>query len=767
MAKSSSSWGIDVGREAVKAVKLVSQGGEVEVEALEVLPYDVVLTAPDVDADEAIQLKLDELARKHDLRKSKIIASVPGNTAFARFAKLPPVDPKTIPKIVRFEAEQQIPFPIDEVEWDYQVFQDADTPDVKVGIFAITKERVMQFLSNYRAVDLRIDALTLSPVAVFNAFAYDTANDADANEEGTVYLDIGTLSTDVIIIEDGEIWLRTVPIGGNHFTEALVKQFKISFTKAEKLKREAATSKYAKQIFQAMRSIFADMVQEIQRSIGFYQSMNRDSQLGKVVGLGSTFKLPGLQKFLKQQLQMDVVKPGAWARASIDGKRESELVGQVHTLSTAYGLALQGLGVEKVSANILPAHVLQQRMWQAKQPWIAAAAACVALGSGLYGARYFADRAELTEARAAVAQIVRPVLADANRFRSEAEEAITQDPRQGVQNLRQVLPNRDVFPRLLADLDAAIASVGTQPAVASGVAEQMATVPRRQRRQLFVTSVQTRFEAVPEAEEQVDAFGGPVGFGGASTGDFTSQGGSNPGSFDEFDEFGLEAVGPPTTLSEMVSQAAAKNFFAEEDRPAIEVTVRGTTPFENPSNLLRTTLVQWLRDNADRPDFPYTIEVGEDPLKFLAQVQSTGTGETGRNARPPRRPAGGVGDRPARRSGGGFGGGGGFDDGGFGDGGFGGGVGGEPRMDVNALRQINLAELLPQRPLALEDSSTDFEFEIVFSIELRDPLATSGSPSQNTDAPQDPSGEFGPSAGSPEGLPVGLAHPSNRDEVNS
>ena len=177
MARSSSSWGIDAGREAVKAVKLVSSGSGVEVEAFEVLPYAEVLTAPDVDVEQAVQLKLDELMQKHDLQKSRVVASVPGNTAFARFANLPPVDPKTIPKIVRFEAEQQIPFPIDEVEWDYQVFQDADTPDVKVGIFAITKEKVMQFLSNYRAVGVKVDALTLSPVAVFNAFAYDTAGD--------------------------------------------------------------------------------------------------------------------------------------------------------------------------------------------------------------------------------------------------------------------------------------------------------------------------------------------------------------------------------------------------------------------------------------------------------------------------------------------------------------------------------------------------------------------------------------------------------------
>ena len=757
MARSSSSWGIDVGREAVKAVKLVQRGGKVEVEAFEVLPYDQVLTAPDVDVDASIQVKLDELAQKHELKKSRVVASVPGNMAFARFANLPPVDPKTIPKIVRFEAEQQIPFPIDEVEWDYQVFQDPDTPDVKVGIFAITKERVMEFLSNFRAVDLKIDALTLSPVAVFNAFAYDAGGGDEADGGGTVYLDIGTLSTDVVIIENGDIWLRTVPIGGNQFTEALVRQFKISFAKAEKLKREAATSKYAKQIFQAMRSVFADLVQEVQRSIGYYQSLNRDSELGQVVGLGSTFKLPGLQKFLKQQLQMDVKKPTAWARATVDPKRESELVGKVDTLTTAYGLALQGLGLEKVSANILPAHVLQQRMWQAKQPWIAAAAACVALGSGLYGARYFVDRAELTAATANIAQIVRPVVADATRYQQEAEEAITQDPRQGIENLRQVVPLRDVYPWLLADLDAAIASVGMQEEVASGVEARMASVPRQQRRQLVIDSIEDTYVPAPEGDSAAaaaptpaaDPFGGyggggvPGAFGDPYGGGFGAGVGGGGGGG------GSAGGGTPTDLAAVVSQGATKAFFSGELGPRLSVVIRGTTPFENPSNLLNETILRWLRDNADRPERPYVIQVDDGAIVFLAQQ-----GSDPNRRRGPSAGNGGFGGA------GGFGGGAGF--GGFDAGGFGGPGAGGNSTATASLRAGDIASLMPTRPLADEDTSTDYRFELTFDVQLRDPSAPAAAAGGDAGEPGDASADLSADA-SPAGGPA--ADPT--DEVNS
>src|SRR6185503_17864296 len=127
------------------------------------------------------------------------VMSVPGHAAFARFAKLPPVEPKKVPDIVKFEAVQQIPFPIDEVEWDYQTFTSPDTPEIEVGIFAITRERVQQRLGLYAELGMTPETLTLSPVAVYNAMNFDLAG----NKGPVVYIDIGTSATDVIVAEAG------------------------------------------------------------------------------------------------------------------------------------------------------------------------------------------------------------------------------------------------------------------------------------------------------------------------------------------------------------------------------------------------------------------------------------------------------------------------------------------------------------------------------------------------------------------------------------
>src|SRR5207244_3379584 len=139
------------------------------------------------------------------------------------------------------------------------------------------------------------------------------------------------------------------------FTEALVKAFKLNFAKAEDLKRNAATSKYARQIFQAMRPVFADLVAEVQRSIGFYASVHRDSRINKILAIGGTFKLPGLQKYLQQNLQLDVERlDNLGSGAPTDPKLAAGFNDNILSLVSAYGLAIQAMDQGKITSSLLP-----------------------------------------------------------------------------------------------------------------------------------------------------------------------------------------------------------------------------------------------------------------------------------------------------------------------------------------------------------------------------------------------------------------------------
>ncbi|MFM9994834.1 MAG: type IV pilus assembly protein PilM [Phycisphaerales bacterium] len=450
MPSSNVSWGIEVGAGAIKAVKLeagTGSGGPTLAEFL-VIPHKKVLSTPDLDQSDALRVAMGELVNQADLTGATVAMSVPGHSAFARFAKLPPVEPKKVPDIVKFEAVQQIPFPIDDVEWDYQTFASPDSPEVEVGIFAITRERIMERLTMYEEVGITPDFVTLSPVAVYNAIAHDLA----FNEQtpGTILLDIGTTSTDLVICEAGRVWIRTFPIGGHHFTEALVNKFQLGYPKAEKLKKEAESTQHARHVFQAMRPVFGDLAQDVQRSIGYYQSLHKDAKLTRLIGLGSTFRLPGLRKFLKQQLQLDVYRLEGFKRLTLEGARAGELQAQALNLSTAYGLALQGLGEATLDVNLMPVTVVRTAMWRRKIPWFGVAAGVAVAGSGAMFIRPFIDRTQIAAnpKPATVTEV-------AGRFRqlkSDANDVTEPTPNLAAADILGLLDRRAFHAMMLMDV---------------------------------------------------------------------------------------------------------------------------------------------------------------------------------------------------------------------------------------------------------------------------------------------------------------------------
>jgi len=395
MANPRTAWGIDIGNRALKAVKLVRDGDGVRVDDFEFIEHETILNEAGDNKEGLIQAALANFVQRHNFKGTVVCAGVSGSNSFARFVKLPPVEEKKIPEIVRFEAIQQIPFPLDDVEWSYQLFREQDNPEVEVGIFAMRKELVNQHIKYFTDFDLNVQNVQMNPLAVYNALQYD-GRFADGV---AMVIDVGTENTDLLIADNQAIWMRSIPIGGSQFTDALVKAFKVNYAKAEDLKRNAATSKYARQIFQHMRPVFADLVAEIQRSIGFYSSVHREAKIGKIFALGGTFKLPGLQKYLQQNLQMPVERiDSVAAGAPADPKLAATFGDQMLTIIGAYGLAIQAMGGGQVNSSLLPRAIQRERMWQDKTKWFGTAAALFVGGATLIGARYFFENLQYQSA---------------------------------------------------------------------------------------------------------------------------------------------------------------------------------------------------------------------------------------------------------------------------------------------------------------------------------------------------------------------------------
>src|SRR4029078_7640058 len=192
MATARFAWGIDIGNRALKAVKLVRDGDSLRVDDFEVIEHETVLSNAGDNREQLITNAIAQFVQRHPPKGGVASIGVSGQSSFARFIKLPPVESKKIPEIVRFEAIQQIPFPLDDVEWSYQLFQAPDSPDVEVGIFAMRKELINQHLQYFTDNDLNVQAVQMNPLAVYNAMYYD-----GRIKETTMIIDLGAENTDL------------------------------------------------------------------------------------------------------------------------------------------------------------------------------------------------------------------------------------------------------------------------------------------------------------------------------------------------------------------------------------------------------------------------------------------------------------------------------------------------------------------------------------------------------------------------------------------
>jgi type IV pilus assembly protein PilM len=640
MPSSNVCWGIEVGAGGIKALKLERDGESVKVVDFAVIPHKKVLSTPDLDQVDAIRVGLGALVSQYDLKKATIAISIPGHSAFARFAKLPPVEPKKIPSIVEFEARQQIPFPIEEVEWDFQTFTNQDSPDVEVGIFAVTRERVMEKLAQWQDVGVTPDIVNLSPISVFNAIAYDMA--FTDKTPGTVLLDVGTTSTDLVVAEAGRVWVRTFPIGGHQFTEALVEAFKLTYPKAEKLKREAETSKHARHVFQAMRPIFSDLAQEVQRSIGFYQSSHREANLTRLVVLGSTFNLPGLKKYLGQQLQMEVVQLGSFNRPTIEGPRSGEFQAATLNMATAYGLALQGLGLAAIDANLMPVAVLREAMWKGKVKWFAAAAALSVIAGGLSFTRFLMDKTALESNPPSSYPIIQQTKSELARLKGDWQAIDSGfQPDYSAANASLLLENREVIPWIIDDL-------GNVMAVSSVDAAKTAAAGKDPQGLVFQKFTTVYTSAGADADTGYGDFAGSSAAPERGTSPMTSKGGGRGA-----DRGQTPPAAPPPTPPAADPNAPAAAPTASEDGPKfglgegpprVIITLTVKTTREDPFEFISRTAQKWLSEHKERDAAPFSIKHVEWKLLTEEMVakdpnapQGQGTSAPGGITRPGQR----------------------------------------------------------------------------------------------------------------------------------
>ncbi|MDB5303655.1 MAG: pilM [Phycisphaerales bacterium] len=640
-------WGIDVGNRALKAIRLARDAEGLRIEDFEVIEHEHVLSQAGDNRESLIQQALANFAQHHNIKGGAVAIGVSGQTSFARFIKLPPVEPRKIPEIVRFEAIQQIPFPLEEVEWSYQLFKQPDSPEVEVGIFAMRKELVNHTIKGFTDVGLDVQVVQTNPLAVYNAMQHD-----ERIKGTTMIVDLGAENTDLIIAEGESIWMRSIPIGGNHFTEALLKAFKLKFAKAEELKRNAATSKYGRQILQAMRPVFSDLVGEIQRSIGFYSSTHRDSRIARVLALGGTFRLPGLQKYLQQNLQLEVTRidrlgAATPAEARFAGMFNDNILSAV----SAYGLALQALGEGKITSSLLPERIRREKMWREKTKWFGTAAALFIAGTGVsIGSLYAQDMAKnaapTVEAQRRVADITRKA-GDLSKNWSAIENS-GQEERAKITNLLALVSDRDVLNGIVQDVANAVPAPKLTP-------EQLKATPRNKRQVIEHWGWTMRYEAdisqylAPKMTEdkfneqadkgapplnnnQYAPSGMPMGYPGIP-GYFPGRMGR---PFPGMPGMPGNPMMPTAPMAMPTAPPVAATPGTGPTQRGYLITVDCRTPYADASGLVTDTVVKYLRErNQDSKNPPENYSVMRVTIPSAVKLAMSSKAPTVKTKKPP------------------------------------------------------------------------------------------------------------------------------------
>src|SRR5436190_13282538 len=184
---------------------------------------------------EAAVLKaIQELLSQKGYRGKNTNVCAPGFHVFSKFVKLPPVDTSKVTQIIQYEAQQNVPFPLEEVVWDYQILGSTPGGELEVLLVAIKAEIVEGLFRVTESAKLRLQLADVSPAALCNAFRYNYGD----LEDCTMLLDIGAKTSNLLFFEKGKIFSRSINLGANSITQDFANESKLKFDNAEKIKIE-------------------------------------------------------------------------------------------------------------------------------------------------------------------------------------------------------------------------------------------------------------------------------------------------------------------------------------------------------------------------------------------------------------------------------------------------------------------------------------------------------------------------------------------------
>src|SRR5205809_137564 len=402
-------------------------------------------------------LVLREIMHEMHIHRADVNYAVSAQSVFARFVKLAALDAEKIDKIIAFEAQQNVPFPMDQVVWDYQLVGGGMGEQIQVVIVAIKRDLLDEINNAVEETGLRTRILGMASMGLYNAFCYNYTD----LQGCSLLVDIGARTTNVLFIESGRIFSRSLPLGGSAITAAIAKEFGESFAAAETRKSRDAfvalggaaepADPNIRRLSKIARSTMTRLHAELMRSVTHYRAQQQGDRPARIFLCGGGAGMPNMREFFHEKFQLPVEFFNPLQNVSVSGAAR-EAARSAHLLGELVGLALRTVTVCPMQLNLLPVSVVRRQDLEKRQPFFIAAAACILLA--LLGWSAYYTRA------GRVAQQTTQLIGEKNATMHMAEAQLDKIKKQitALDNVATPLitavNDRNFWPQILEDLNA-------------------------------------------------------------------------------------------------------------------------------------------------------------------------------------------------------------------------------------------------------------------------------------------------------------------------
>jgi type IV pilus assembly protein PilM len=342
--------GLDIGSSSVKLVELAQKGrGGFELTHMGTapVPNEAIVQGAFLNSG-AIVDAIREAVEKSKTRTKCVAAAVSGHSVIVKKVSLPQMTRAELEEQIRWEAEQYIPFDVNEVNLDFQILDERGEGQMDVLLVAAKKDLIDDYVQVISEAGLTPVAIDVAAFAVENAFEMNYEGSAS---ETVALVNIGAQTVNINVIANGSpSFTRDITTAGNQYTEEIQKALSISFEEAERVKLGGRGSQKSqdvvpREVEEAMRTVSETVIGEISRSLDFYGATTAEGRIARVLISGGSARVAGLRNAFQERTghRIEILNP--LARMVPTSRFDPEdLEDLAPSLGVAVGLALRRVG---------------------------------------------------------------------------------------------------------------------------------------------------------------------------------------------------------------------------------------------------------------------------------------------------------------------------------------------------------------------------------------------------------------------------------------